>query len=401
MSILKKFTNNIVKLIYNRFLIVIALFLMSRCFFIYLMPDWHFSLDMASWIKVATALQYQQNPYNVTSYLNWGPIWMIILFILLKIFIITEISFSVLIQIFLISTELSVFFVIYQIVKKHFTKYRENILLILLFGLSLNPIAIFQVCQHCNFDVLVAFWLLLFIYMIFQFIDSSDPADWLFACLFLGIAILTKTVPVVLIPILFINTRRVLNFKYWFVGSTLVFAPVFLSLTILFILGPKHILNKVLLYSSYPGYFGFTGLMEIYNIGVVGLEVYRLFFIIFILSMIIYLAKKLWDYGSIEKQMVLLIAAFLLAVIPSVGPGYTPQYIYWFLPLMLILYSVFDQPLKKVLLICYIIASCTYTVEYAFFESHGAFITKFIHSQNILDLSTKQIVNYRRNPNHD
>src|SRR5258706_7953258 len=62
---------------------------------------------------------------------------------------------------------------------------------IVLIGLALNPIAILLVCQHCNFDVLVALWLMLFMCSLLTYNRTKDGGYWLGACLFLGLGILT------------------------------------------------------------------------------------------------------------------------------------------------------------------------------------------------------------------
>ena len=60
--------------------------------------------------------------------------------------------------------------------------------------------------------------------------------------------------------------------------------------------------------------------------------------------------------------------------IPALGPGSGLQYVYWFLPLLILLYGLVDLPARRFLLLLYAVAAVTYTVEYGLnFTTYGAF----------------------------
>src|SRR5262245_30576872 len=62
---------------------VALLALLARALFIFLMPATAVSGDLAiNWTAVTRALDQNQNPYNVSSFLNWPPLWMQFLYAL-------------------------------------------------------------------------------------------------------------------------------------------------------------------------------------------------------------------------------------------------------------------------------------------------------------------------------
>jgi hypothetical protein len=77
---------------------------------------------------------------------------------------------------------------------------------------------------------------------------------------------------------------------------------------------------------------------------------------------------------GLSTQKLVLLAAWLLIFIPTFGPGYSPQYVYWFLPLLVLVYSFAASSVRRVLIALYLIAAATYILEYGFGLGHGAFI---------------------------
>ena len=71
----------------------------------------------------------------------------------------------------------------------------------LLVGIALNPVAIILVCQHGNSDVQVGLLVTLAVAALGAHHRSRDIAAWLGGCLFLGLGVLAKTVPLVLAPL--------------------------------------------------------------------------------------------------------------------------------------------------------------------------------------------------------
>src|ERR1700722_1955534 len=165
------------------FFLLLGVFVLVRTLFIFFMP-YTFSSDVFGWMQVIGVLNNGKNPYAETTYLNWPPLWMQILFVISKLSIFLHVSPIRCLQFFLIVTEGVVILLTYGILK-HFFNYQKLISIILI-GLILNPISIFLTCQHCNFDILVAFWILLFSWMILDFHATHSSVSWLMACFFLG-----------------------------------------------------------------------------------------------------------------------------------------------------------------------------------------------------------------------
>jgi hypothetical protein len=65
------------------------------------------------------------------------------------------------------------------------------------------------------------------------------------------------------------------------------------------------------------------------------------------------------------ERLFLLVAVVLLAVV-AFGPGYGPQYAYWFMPALVATYVLLDDAWRRLLLIGWVVAGLTYAVEYAF-----------------------------------
>jgi len=78
-----------------------------------------------------------------------------------------HLPFDDIVRAFLIVTESGMALLLYATIIRYVKS--ANALRLLIFGIALNPICIFQVCQHCNFDVLVSFWILLAVYMLLRF----------------------------------------------------------------------------------------------------------------------------------------------------------------------------------------------------------------------------------------
>ncbi len=159
------------------------------------------SADLVSWAEVANLLVNGRNPYALTGKLNWPPFWMQILYVLGRLAVTTGVDFGILVKLFLISVECVLTVVLYLAARRLLGVKRP--LLTVVLAICANPVALFLVLQHCNFDVLIGLWVLLFYWSIARFAESGEEHYWLLGSLFLGMGIWTKTVPVCLIPVLF------------------------------------------------------------------------------------------------------------------------------------------------------------------------------------------------------
>src|SRR5262249_15114169 len=84
-------------------------------------------------------------------------------------------------------------------------------------------------------------------------------------------------------------------------------------------------------------------------------------------------AAVLW-HRDLDTRRTLLLAGLILLAIPAVGSGYASQYAYWWLPLLVATYPLFDRGRRRLLLASYVIAAATYIVEYRLLIDHGAFL---------------------------
>ncbi len=225
---------------------------------------------------------------------------------------------------------------------------RENARRILLLGIALNPAAILLVCQQGNFDVLVALWLVLFVGALVDYERTREPIPWLCACLFLGLGILTKTAPLVLTPLLAAGFRRMTP-KGRGLGAALLLGPVSLGMSIIYVLAPADVAAKVLAYRSSGGWFG---VLRPASLDRVRCLTWR------IRSRLLSRARS--HPGRAHDRVLaappvrahaetVMVAALLMAAIPAIGPGYGPQYLYWFGPLLLLSFALFNGRWRRVL----------------------------------------------------
>ena len=366
---------------FSSLVLLSGIFLLARILFILLMPH-TYSKDLYAWLQVIDMLKEGKNPYTSSGLLNWPPFWMQMLFAIHKVSFHTSISDTRLIQIVLITAEAVAMLLTYCILKRFFNI--QNASKILLIAWALNPIAILLSCQHCNFDIFVGLWILLFAMMMLKFFEDRSPLSWLMACFFLGIGVLTKTVPLILSPLLLIGIQKQ-HISTKLFGFVLLLTPVVLGMSIIYALAPEGVKNDVIGYRSLAGWYGITGILGL-------LTMYKAIFfyteispLIFVCLMLL-VARHSLKTQSFNPQQFVKIILLLLIAIPTFGPGYSPPYILWYMPLMIILYSFSSMKIRSLLIVGYIIICVTYLTEYAFLEGHGAFLVKLLPTPSIISL---------------
>lgn len=349
-------------------LIVLLAALGARAAFLLFLPQ-VFSRDVVHWSYVARALVDGENPYEVTTFLNWPPLWMTIVWALARIHVHFGVDFVLLVRLTLILIELAVLFRMFRLLALVAPDARATALLVV--GICLDPIAVLQICQHGNFDVLVGLWVVLFLIHLVLFQRGGGALDFQLACLFLGLAILTKTVPLVLMPLLIGAARRV-SPRARLLGAVLALGPVVLGMSLIYAQAPEGVTRNVLAYRSTGGYFGISGVLELVGLARVA-SAWGAAFPWLLLAGLAALSSALWRRALRERELVLA-SALLLAAVPALGPGYSPQYVYWYLPLLVVSFACHGSRWRGLLLASYAIAACTYLVEYALFDSHGSFL---------------------------
>jgi len=218
-------------------------------------------------------------------------------------------------------------------------------------------------------------------------LKSYDEMQWLCVCLFIGLGVLTKTTPFALIPILFIQIYKVRRITK-ILGVFLVVFPTVLGISILYALGPEHIITKVLSYRSYPCYFGITGILNLLSAKsaiIFYLQAFAPIFLVFLIGISLWLMRL----KTLGTRYVVLLTTLLLTIVPALGPGYSPQYIHWYLPIMGVSFTLFDKRWRAYLLVLYIIGILTYLIEYGIFQSLGCYVYRIAMSEEILMLSKK------------
>ena len=157
----------------------------------------------------------------------------------------------------------------------------------------------------------------------------------------------------------------------------------------MYVLGPADIETRVLGYRSIPGRFGLTGLFALW--GAKGLlDVWpRVFEIIYGTGWLL-LGLWLWSKDTLDKRTLVTIAAASLIVLPTFGPGSGLHYIYWFLPLLILLHGLAEHRMRMFLTVMYLAAAVAYTLEYALnFNTYGAFFLDIVQTGPLLKLGLK------------
>jgi len=349
-------------------IIVLGVAWAARLAFMLIVPPGARSIDAFAWETTAKILEMGGNPYQATAVLNYPPLWMQLIFCLSKVAAALDVPFFRVLQIFLILVESAVVILLIKLIQE--VAPTAHVRKIVIIGLALNPIAVLLVCQHCNFDVLVALWLMLFMINLLRYNRANNLGDWLSACLFLGLGILTKQVTLILIPMLAGGFRQA-TASFRFLGSVLLLGPVALGMSIIYVLAPAEVTSNVLAYRSLGGIFGISGLSQIAEaakyVNISGILFCGLLVAVMTLSWNLF-----WRRQCIGSRETVLYAALILAAVPSLGPGYAPQYIYWFMPFLVATYAFYNGRWREGLVGFAFIGACTYLVEYALITGYGS-----------------------------
>jgi hypothetical protein len=150
---------------------------------------------------------------------------------------------------------------------------------------------------------------------------------------------------------------------------------VTLGMSILYALAPGGVERNVLGYRSALGWFGVTGILGVAQLPGLAAAYARASPLVFAVALL----AVGWVLGRraalTARQLVLLVALGLMAVVVW-GPGYGPQYVFWFLPLLVASYALVDGRWRPALIGFYAVASVTYGIEYALFPSHGMLLVR-------------------------
>ncbi|MBX7143592.1 MAG: hypothetical protein K1X79_04005 [Oligoflexia bacterium] len=323
-----------------------------------LIPDFALSLDMQRWIKVAELLRQGINPYVATSYLNTAPFSMQALFVLDHIANLLSLSLPFCLQLLFTAADLAVVALLFQALQAMGSSFVSKVIL---GGYALNPISILLTVQHGQFDVLVGMLLLLFVLELQRYGANKDDFAWLLACFYLGLAIWVKTAPIILLPLAL--SPPALSKHTRFFGAILALTPVALSMSVIFVLAPQDVADKVIGYASVPGLYGITGLLGLFGWEACFKPYTQLFFLAIVASMIA-LSKLCSEAPPRSLGEVSLISSALLLALPTLGPGYGHQYISWCLPLLVVTFAHATHRLQVSMFVSLVLVALTYIFEY-------------------------------------
>ena len=179
---------------------------------------------------------------------------------------------------------------------------------------------------------------------------------------------LAKTVPIVLAPVL-APGARLASRTGRALGAVLLLGPAALGVSVLLALNPTMTLDHVIGYRSTRGFFGSAGIVTESFDRLASIDVqdrYATFFTVAVLAFVVWLGYRLWrEPPPTAARLFLLVAVVFLAVV-AFGPGYGPQYAYWFLPALVATYVLLDDAWRRLLVVAYVVAGVTYAIEYAF-----------------------------------
>ncbi len=373
-------------------LIILIVAWAARLAFMCLVPPGARSIDAFSWETQAELLKEGVNPYHANTLFNWPPFWMQSVFVISKVAGFLNVPFFRVLQVCLVLFESAVIVQVVRLIQMMAPA--ANVRWIVIMGIALNPIAILLICQHCNFDIIMALWLLLAATSLLRYNLSNDQVDWLCACLFLGLGILTKTVPLILIPLLAGGFQKATTAGR-LLGAALVLGPTALGISIIFVLAPADVLRNVLGYRAENFYFGFPGLLHCLGAENSVAFVCTAFYMLGIGTMAL-TWRHLWEKHSFGNRETILYIALILMAIPVLGPGFGGQYFYWFIPFLVISYACFAGPWRALLIGFGLISAITFIIEYGLNPAYGYnFVYLAAHAKTGAD-----IYNASQDPNN-
>ena len=235
--------------------VVVAASLAARAAFIWFKGPASYSSDLSAWRDAGELLAAGRNPYLITPFFSWPPVWIQVVYVLQRVGSALGISLLWLIPIFLIATESALIVALLWLLRDLGCRRRRTLVLL---GIALNPVCVILVCQHGNFDVLVGLLVLLSVGSLVRFQRFRVSDDWLLACLWLGLGIALKSVPVLLLPLL-LSGSRPLSRRVRCVGAVLALGPTIYGLGVLHVFRAANVRMQILGYRSVSGWFGVTG----------------------------------------------------------------------------------------------------------------------------------------------
>jgi hypothetical protein len=155
-------------------------------------------------------------------------------------------------------------------------------------------------------------------------------------------------------------------------GAALAVGPAAYGLGVLKALRAGD-LHAILGYRSIPGWFGVTGWLHLIGRGAWASPYAHAITAAFAAGSVL-LAFLAWRGKLSTSRRLVAAAALPLVAVPAVGPGYGPQYFYWFWPLVLVGFGLGARRLRRVIVVFGFVAAATYLFEYGVASFLGAFL---------------------------
>ncbi len=362
---------------------MLATSLLARAAFVLVIGDAR-SSDVGHWLG---ALEYQdegRNPYE-SGVLNWPPLWLVVIVTLDYAANVVDVSFLSMLRLYLVLVESALVVTLYLTLVRAGAQ-RSSVRRALLVGIALNPVAILLVCQHGNSDVQVGLLVTLAVAALLAHGRSRDVVLWLTGCLLLGVGVLAKTVPLVLAPVLAPGARLATTAGK-VLGAALFLGPAALGVGVILALAPQAVMEHVIRYRSTRGFFGVSGFLDEHFFddlsgelgeltGIDARRTYGTVFTLGVVALVVWLGWRLWREAPLSPARLFLLVAVVLMAVVALGPGYGPQYAYWFLPALVATYVLLDDGWRRLLLVGYVVAALTYAVEYAFVPWLGSYASE-------------------------
>ena len=336
------------------------------------------SNDVGHWLGALAVQDAGRNPYE-TGVLNWPPFWLQVIVGVDYVSNLANVSFWSALRLYLVLVESALVVALYLTLVSLVGARRDAVRRALIVGIALNPVAIILVCQHGNSDVQIGLLVTLATAALIAYGRTRDVVFWLCGCLLIGVGVLAKTAPLVLLPVLAPGARQVSKAGR-LLGLALLLGPAALGLSVIAALVPIAVWDHVVGYRSYRGFFGLAGIVE--EFGGLDDSTYAPFFTIGLLVLVSWLGFRLWREPPLAPETLFLLVATVFMTVVAFGAGYGAHYAYWFIPSLIATYVLLDDSWRRLLLVGYAIAAVTYAVDYAFLPFLGAFATEIVGTPN-------------------
>lgn len=220
-------------------IVILALAIRLICAFIFFGTE-----DIVGYCQLNKELLNHHNPYLTTTILRWPPVLMFVVKISSVFAGYFNLPFHKVVKLPLVMFDVFICIALFYLGGRLNGGNKKGIWFALVY--ALNPIAIIISSIHANTDSILVFFLLLS-YIIFI---GKGEKKFIYSALCLSISVMTKTWPIIMLPIFLLKTKEWKNrFEY----AVFTIVPVILSVATLWCIYPQRMYEMMFLYRSSPG----------------------------------------------------------------------------------------------------------------------------------------------------